>query len=151
MNYLKTVEEFHQTFDQVVLKKPELPTPARVKLRIGLIQEELDELKAAYADGNLVEVADALCDLMYVVSGTVLESGLKDRFEIMFKAVHESNMSKACSSYDEALATVAHYGVECDIRAKELNGKQVFLVFRTSDDKLLKSINYNPVNLAMYL
>jgi Uncharacterized protein conserved in bacteria len=147
MDYLKMVEQFHKTFDQVVLPEPAIPTGERCALRLGLIQEELDELAKAYNDGDVTEMADALADLMYVVAGTVLESGLKDKFNQLFAEVHRSNMSKACSSYAEAQATVEGYGIPCDIRPKTLDGKDVFLVFRKSDNKLLKSINYSPADI----
>lgn len=147
MNYLETVEEFHKTFDQVVLAEPAIPERDRVILRLGLIQEELDELQEAYRTKNVVEMADALADLMYVVCGTILESGLQDKFDQLFAEVHRSNMSKACKTFEEAFDTQKQYDIPCDIRTKKVDDKQVFLVFRQSGDKLLKSINYSPAKV----
>ena len=113
--------------------------------------EELDELKEAIAANDLVEIADALCDLQYVLSGAVLEFGLGEKFVDLFNEVQRSNMSKACQSLEEAEYTVKFYqdkdGTEAEI--KEENG--VWKVFRKSDNKVLKSINYSPADLVSIL
>jgi hypothetical protein len=98
-----------------------------------------------------VEVADALCDIQYVLSGAVLEFGLGEKFRELFDEVQRSNMSKSCSTKEEAEATVRYYdeerGVNCFYR--EVDGH--FLVYRTDDNKTLKSINYSPANLKRIL
>ena len=63
-------------------------------LRVSLIQEELDEYRAAAEAGDLVGIADALSDLMYVVLGTYVAHGLQDPAEELFAEVQRSNMSK---------------------------------------------------------
>lgn len=65
------------------------------KLRIRLIQEEFDELKKAMSEDDLIEVADALGDLVYVILGTVLAYGLQYKFVDIFNEIHRSNMTKA--------------------------------------------------------
>ena len=70
------------------------PGEALLLLRLQLIQEELGELAEAFAEGDLVGALDALCDLRYVVDGTVLALGLQGVFAEAFDAVHRSNMSK---------------------------------------------------------
>jgi predicted HAD superfamily Cof-like phosphohydrolase len=116
-----------------------------------LLQEELNEFQKAIADGDLVEVADALCDLQYVLAGAVLEFGLGEKFPTLFNEVQRSNMSKTCATREEAEATLEYYknerGTEGYIR--EIEG--VFLVFRQDDHKTLKSINYSPAQLAAIL
>ncbi|HIO73644.1 MAG TPA: hypothetical protein EYN38_11125 [Flavobacteriales bacterium] len=148
---LNQVAEFHRTFQHPIQSSPGLPSPERCKLRISLIAEELAELKEAVANKDLIEVADALCDIQYVLSGAVLEFGLGNKFAELFNEVQRSNMSKACGSEEEAKATVAHYqkneNTECYF--VEIDGR--FLVFRSSDDKTLKSINYSPVELKSIL
>jgi predicted HAD superfamily Cof-like phosphohydrolase len=148
---LTSVAEFHQTFDHPIEPQPVIPNESRCKLRVSLIAEELKELEEAVKNNDIVEVADALCDLQYVLSGAVLEFGLGEKFTELFNEVQRSNMSKACNSLEEAEATVAHFlqkdGTECYI--KEKNGK--FLVYRTSDNKTMKSINYSPASLANVL
>ncbi len=148
---LNQVAEFHRTFQHPILSSPNIPSAERCKLRISLIAEELLELEEGIADKNLIEIADALCDIQYVLSGAVLEFGLGDKFAELFDEVQRSNMSKACNNKEEAEATVAHYqqseNTECYFR--EIDGK--FLVFRSSDDKTLKSINYSPADLKSIL
>lgn len=146
--YLEQVAEFHTTFHSPILPSPQMPLPVRAALRVELLSEELKELQQAIKDNNLVEIADALCDLQYVLSGAVLEFGLGDKFKALFDEVHRSNMSKACNTIDEAEATVAHYfNLDGTVAGyKPDNGK--FLVYRVADNKTLKSINYSPANLG---
>jgi predicted HAD superfamily Cof-like phosphohydrolase len=98
-----------------------------------------------------VEIADALCDLQYVLSGAVLEFGLGNKFEELFNEVQRSNMSKACDSQKEALMTLSHYKKKDGTEGhyKEINGK--WIVYRKRDNKVLKSINYSPANLKNIL
>lgn len=94
MKELNKVKEFHEAFAVNIEKQPIIPSQERCELRQKIIQEEVDELKAAWESGNLVEVADALADIHYVVMGTVLEFGLQDKYAEIFTEVHRSNMSK---------------------------------------------------------
>lgn len=144
---LNLVAEFHRTFKHPILPSPSIPSEDRCKLRVALIAEELKELETAIAQKDIVEIADALADIQYVLSGAILEFGLGHKFNALFEEVQRSNMSKACVSEDEAKATVEYYrkkdGTECYY--KEESGK--WLVYRTSDNKTIKSINYSPANL----
>jgi predicted HAD superfamily Cof-like phosphohydrolase len=143
---LNQVAEFHRTFHAPILDTPQIPSNARAQLRVSLLAEELDELREAIAERDLVAVADALCDLQYVLSGAVLEFGLANKFKALFDEVQRSNMSKACLTVAEAEATVAQYtakGVPCHYVESE--GK--FLIFRDADHKTLKSIHYSPADL----
>ena len=151
LDSLNQVAEFHTTFGAPILANPTIPSAERCALRVSLLQEELDELKEAIAANDLVEIADALCDLQYVLSGAVLELGLGERFVDLFNEVQRSNMSKACQSLEEAEYTVKFYqdkdGTEAEI--KEENG--LWKVYRKSDNKVLKSINYSPADLVSLL
>lgn len=144
---LKHVAEFHRTFRHPILESPTIPDAARCALRVSLIAEELEELKQAIADNNMVEIADALCDIQYVLSGAILEFGLAHKFKALFEEVQRSNMSKACTSEAEAQATVAHMlekkGEECYYKQEG----HLYLVYRTADNKTMKSINYSPADL----
>ncbi|MBE9602926.1 nucleoside triphosphate pyrophosphohydrolase family protein [Pedobacter sp. MC2016-24] len=146
-NPLNQVAEFHRTFKHPIQDAPVIPAKERADLRVSLLAEELDELKQAIADNNLVEIADALCDLQYVLSGAILEFGLGEKFKALFDEVHRSNMSKACKSLEEANETIAHYKNTQDCEAYHKEEEDLFLVYRTHDDKTLKSINYSPANL----
>ena len=150
LDSLNQVAEFHQTFKHPVLEVPMIPSEDRSRLRVALLAEELKELEVAILQNDIVEVADALCDLQYVLSGAVLEFGLGEKFVDLFNEVQRSNMSKACHSLEEAEATMQHYkekGVNCHF--KEDGGK--YLVYRTSDNKTLKNINYSPADLVSIL
>lgn len=144
---LTSVAQFHKVFQHPILEKPTIPNEKRSALRVSLIAEELKELEEAIQNNDLVEVADALCDIQYVLAGAVLEFGLKDKFNELFEEVQRSNMSKACRSIEEAEATINHYKSTKDVDSyyKEVDG--LFLVFRTEDNKTLKSINYSPADL----
>lgn len=144
---LTAVAEFHKTFQHPILDSPQIPSAERCNLRVSLIAEELKELEEAIQAKDLVEIADALCDIQYVLSGAVLEFGLKDKFNTLFEEVQRSNMSKACKSFEEAEATMKYYKEEkgVDSYFKEVDG--LYLVFRQEDNKTLKSIHYSPADL----
>src|SRR5215207_3997020 len=131
---LNLVAEFHKTFKHPILTKPGIPPENRCKLRVALIAEELKELEVAVLEKDIVEIADALCDIQYVLSGAILEFGLGEKFKELFEEVQRSNMSKACNSEAEALATIEHYnkkdGTECYY--KEEAGK--WLIYRKADN-----------------
>ena len=148
---LNSVAAFHKTFKHPILEQPRIPSGERCNLRVSLIAEELKELEEAIADKDLAEVADALCDIQYVLSGAILEFGLGAKFKALFDEVQRSNMSKTCKDMEEAQATRAHYlakdGTESYIEESEGH----FLVYRKSDNKTLKSINYSPADLKSIL
>ena len=81
-----------KTFGQDVKKKPSFSTDKINQLRISLIQEELDELKEAMNNKDLIEVADALTDLLYVTYGAGHAFGID--LDKCFNEVQNSNMSK---------------------------------------------------------
>jgi len=148
---LNLVAEFHKTFKHPILPKPAIPDENRCKLRVALLAEELKEMEVAILEKDLVGIADALCDLQYVLSGAILEFGLGEKFNSLFEEVQRSNMSKACNSEEEANQTVQFYkekdGTECYYK-KEGNK---WLVYRKSDNKTIKSVNYSPADLDKVL
>ena len=147
LDSLNQVAEFHKTFKHPVEPIPTIPSKKRCDLRVALIREELEELEAAILNHDIVEIADALCDIQYVLTGAVLEFGLGEKFRELFDEVQRSNMSKRCATIEEAQTTVRHYkeskNMECHF--KEIDGH--FLVYRKDDNKTLKSINYSPADL----
>lgn len=148
---LRMVADFHETFKHPIEPQPTIPSEDRCKLRVALIAEELKELEEAVRDKNIVEVADALCDIQYVLSGAILEFGLAEKFKDLFEEVQRSNMSKACSSEEEAKKTIEYYqgkdGTECYYRREG----DKWLVYRKSDNKTIKSVGYSPANLKQIL
>ena len=151
LDSLNQVAAFHQTFQHPIEEEPLIPAKQRCELRVSLIQEELRELEEAIENNDLVEVADALCDIQYVLSGAILEFGLGGKFKELFDEVQRSNMSKACFTEAEAKATMEHYQKKknTDCYYKEVEGR--YLVYRASDNKTLKSINYSPADLKHIL
>jgi predicted HAD superfamily Cof-like phosphohydrolase len=148
---LNLVAEFHRTFKHPILPAPDIPDENRCKLRVALLAEELKELEVAILEKDIVAVADALCDLQYVLSGAILEFGLGQQFKALFDEVQRSNMSKACNSEEEARETVSYYkakdGTECYYR----QSGDKWLVYRQSDNKTIKSVNYSPADLHSIL
>lgn len=141
-DYLGMVGDFHLLFNAPILQTPQIPSSERCDLRINLIQEELNELKEAIKNNDLVEMADACGDLMVVLCGSILEFGMGDKFNEIFNNIHNSNMSKACNSEQEAIDTVSFYNDKDGTDAYYVNDNDKWLVYRKSDDKVLKSINY---------
>ena len=143
---LTSVALFHETFKHPVLPIPTIPNQTRCDLRVSLLAEELKELQEGIENKDIVEIADALCDLQYVLSGAILEFGLGEKFKELFDEVQRSNMSKACKSIEEAKATVVHYELKGTPCFFEQEG-DLFLVFREGDRKTLKSVGYSPADL----
>lgn len=145
-SYLDQVAEFHTTFKHPIVDSPAIPSAERCQLRVALIAEELKELEEAIEAKDIVGVADALCDIQYVLSGAIHEFGLGNKFDALFAEVQRSNMSKTCKTEKEAEETKAHYeskGVPCYY----VKSGEHFLVYRTADNKTLKSIYYSEADL----
>ena len=92
MTNFEKVGAFMKTFGQEVKEKPSLSSEKINQLRVSLIKEELDELKEAMDSKNLLEVADALTDLLYVTYGAGHAFGID--LDKCFEEVQNSNMSK---------------------------------------------------------
>jgi len=88
---LMQVREFQLAFGAPIPKTPRLIDSKRARLRQDLLVEEVNELEQA---DNIVDVADALIDILYITYGTIHEYGLADRAVMLFDEVHRSNMSK---------------------------------------------------------
>ena len=155
-NYEKVIE-FNRAFqlDVPTEPKPELFTkdPAKVKLKLDLIHEEVKELDDGVKDHDLRETVDALVDTLYVVYGAGIAFGID--MDKAFDLVHQSNMSKLCPTEENAKETVEWYkdrfekGLSPydtpDYRKDDNSG--LFIVYNKSSGKVLKSITYKPVNL----
>ena len=85
------VREFQVAFNAPLPENPKMLNKHRAALRQRLLQEEVDELKDSK---NLIDVADALTDILYITLGTAHEYGLADRLSMLFDEVHASNMTK---------------------------------------------------------
>ena len=92
MSNFNKVKTFMNTYGQEIKESPEFPDSKIVQLRIDLIQEELNELKEAIKNNDIVEVADALTDILYVTYGAGHSFGVD--LDSCFNEVQNSNMSK---------------------------------------------------------
>jgi predicted HAD superfamily Cof-like phosphohydrolase len=148
----KSVVNFNKAFGVPVYDTPQADifdkAPKLVEYRLSLIREELSELEEAVEKKDLVETIDALADLIYVVQGMGSSLGLD--LDKAFDIVHRSNMSKICSSEDEAKETVLFYeknkdtlGYDSPAYRQSYDGKN-FVVFNKSTMKVLKSVKYTP-------
>ena len=88
----ESVGDFMESMEQDVLIRPSFPEDSVQRLRLDLIEEELDELQYGIDNQDMVEVADALTDLLYVVYGAGHAFGID--LDDCFKEVHKSNLSK---------------------------------------------------------
>jgi predicted HAD superfamily Cof-like phosphohydrolase len=95
MHKIKHVEKFHDVFKIGNRYEPTAIVPENeYMLRYNLIKEENDEYLEACKNGDLVEIADALGDQLYILFGTILRHGLQHKIEEVFDEIQRSNMSK---------------------------------------------------------
>ena len=92
---LEAVKEFHTAFKIGHSDHPIANLPEEKKiLRYNLMKEENEEYLEAVQNDDLVEIADALGDMMYILCGTIIEHGLQHKIEEVFEEIQRSNMSK---------------------------------------------------------
>lgn len=92
MTASEMVRQFHETYAVRIQAGVGLPDWERRGLRGKLLAEEWNEYVSAEADNNIVEIADALADMIYIIHGTALEYGIP--LDAVVAEVHRSNMSK---------------------------------------------------------
>ena len=122
MSNFDDVKNFMNIYEQEVKTKPSFPSEKIVQLRYDLIKEELDELSVAINDKDIVEVADALTDLLYVVYGAGHSFGID--LDKCFAEVQRSNLSKL-----------------------NIDGKPIY----NENGKVMKGPNYSKPNLKKFL
>ena len=94
-NKLKAVHEFHEAFGLGIKHNPVAKLDEnKLKLRFNLMAEENEEYLEAAVNDDLIEVADALGDMLYILCGTILEHGMQYKIEEVFNEIQRSNMSK---------------------------------------------------------
>ncbi len=92
---LEAVSEFHTSFGLGISNSPIAALSIeKLALRHNLMAEENDEYLVAAKENDLVEVADALGDMLYILCGTILEHGMQHKIEEVFEEIQRSNMSK---------------------------------------------------------
>jgi predicted HAD superfamily Cof-like phosphohydrolase len=122
---IEAVKAFHTAFKIGHLETPKADLgPAKNKLRFDLMKEENEEYFEAAQNNDIVEVADALGDMLYILCGTIIEHGMQHKIEEVFNEIQHSNMSKL-----------------------GLDGEPIY----REDGKVLKGPNYFKPNIAKIL
>ena len=122
---IKAVKKFHKAFGIGYEKEPIAKLPEKkLQLRYDLMEEENREYLEAARNNDLVEVADALGDMLYILCGTILEHGMQYKIEEVFNEIQRSNMSKL-----------------------DADGKPIY----RDDGKVMKGPNYFKPNISIIL
>jgi len=149
--FVSEVEEFNAVMGKPNNYTPVIPDEKEWMFVYNFILEELEEYKHACETGNIVEVLDALCDITYVSlgNGTMLH-GLKDKVWPAYQEVQASNLSKACSSEEDAQETVR---VRSEEQGEACHYEKIggyYIVYRTRDRKVMKNIKYFRPDLTQF-
>lgn len=121
---ISAVQSFHEAFGLTINKQPTSNIGSSIhELRFNLMKEENEEYLEAVQNNDIVEIADALGDMLYILCGTIVSHGLQSKIEDVFNEIQQSNMSKL----DE-------------------NGKPIY----REDGKVLKGPNYFKPDLKQF-
>ncbi len=92
---IAAVEKFHETYQLLSNHSPTVAIPEVIKtLRYELMKEENEEYKEAVDNNDMMEVADALGDMLYILCGTIITHGMQHKISEVFEEIQRSNMSK---------------------------------------------------------
>jgi hypothetical protein len=149
--FVDEVQEFNDTFGKPNNYKPMIGGKKEWQFVYDFILEELEEYKEACEKGDIVGILDALCDITYVSlgNGTMLH-GLKGHIWKAYQEVQASNMSKSCATLEEAEETIR---VRSEEKGHPCHYEKIgdrYVVYRSSDRKVMKSINYFAPNLKQF-
>ena len=143
VQFVNEVEIFNATFGKPNNYVPTIPEKKETDFVYDFCIEEITEYQEACRNGDIVEILDAICDIAYVTLGNAtMLHGLKDKIWPAYKEVQASNMSKSCKTEEEAAQTVTQRAKE---QGEECHFEKVgnyYVVYRTRDRKVMKSINY---------
>jgi predicted HAD superfamily Cof-like phosphohydrolase len=150
--FISEVEEFNEIMGKPNNYTPNIPEEKEWMFVYNFILEELEEYKHACETGNIVEVLDALCDITYVSLGNgAMLHGLKDKVWPAYQEVQASNLSKACTSEEDAQATVEARSKEQGEPCHYEKVGSHYIVYRTRDKKVMKNIKYFRPDLTQFL
>ena len=149
--FIDEVQEFNDTMGKPNNYEPTIPEKKEWMFVYEFIKEELEEYKEACEKGDIVEVLDALCDITYVSLGNgTLVHGLKGKIWKAYQEVQASNMSKSCATKEEAEETVRVRKEEKKHKCHYEKVGDRYVVYRTRDHKVMKSINYFAPDLKQF-
>lgn len=151
-NVLFGVVEEHKPFDINIIKND----PILIEKCMKLIREETEEIEQAIKQNDTIEVVDGIADAIYVLCGMAARMGVN--LDKILNEVHSNNMTKLCKTEDEAKLTVSWY-IEFYKHKQEYDSpeyrlapdKKHYIVYNKSTGKILKSVNWKPVNLKPLL
>ena len=151
VSFVSEVEQFNEIFGKPNNYEPTIPGKKDWQFVIDFVKEELEEYEQACKNGDIVEILDALCDIAYVSlgNGTMLH-GLKDKIWPAYQEIQASNLSKACQSQEEARLTVEKRSKEQGEPCHWEEVSDMYIVYRTRDRKVMKSINYFKPDLEKF-
>ncbi len=131
---LVQVAAFQSAFGQKINNEPTLIESKTYKLRFELMKEENEEYLEACQNNDIVEIADALGDQLYILCGTILSHGLQYKIEEIFAEIQRSNMSKLDDDGNPII-----------------NGQNGIFDESIAMGKILKSSNFSEPNLKQFL
>ena len=92
---IEAVTKFHESYGLGIEHTPKANLPKNIsELRFNLMKEENEEYLQASRDEDLIEIGDALGDMLYILCGTIIAHGFQDKIESIFDEIQRSNMSK---------------------------------------------------------
>ena len=149
--FVDEVQEFNEVMGKTNNYEPIIPEKKEWMFVYDFIKEELEEYKEACEKGDIVGILDALCDITYVSlgNGTLLH-GLKGKIWKAYQEVQASNMSKSCATIEEAEETIK---VRSEEKGHPCHYEKIgdrYVVYRSSDRKVMKSINYFAPDLKQF-
>ena len=122
---IEAVTKFHESYGLRIEHTPKANLPKNIsELRFNLMKEENEEYLQAAQDQDLIEIGDALGDMLYILCGTIIAHGFQDKIESIFDEIQRSNMSKLGA-----------------------DGKPIY----RKDGKVMKGPNYFKPNLNKFL
>jgi len=149
--FVDEVEEFNSLMNKPNNYEPTIPEKKEWEFVYNFVLEELEEYREACERGDIVEVLDALCDITYVSLGNgAMLHGLKDKVWPAYQEVQASNLSKACTSEEEAQATVEQRSKEQGESCHSEKVGDKYIVYRSRDRKVMKNINYFRPDLTQF-
>ncbi len=151
VDFVNEVEEFNRTFGKPNNYVPTIPEKKETDFVYDFCIEEITEYQEACKNGDIVEILDAICDIAYVTLGNAtMLHGLKDKIWPAYQEVQASNMSKSCKTEEEAIQTVSQRSKEQNSPCHYEKVGDYYVVYRTRDRKVMKSINYFRPDLKQF-
>jgi len=151
VQFVNEVEIFNATFGKPNNYVPTIPEKKETDFVYDFCIEEITEYQEACQNGDIVEILDAICDIAYVTLGNAtMLHGLKDKIWPAYKEVQASNMSKSCKTEEEAIQTVSQRSKEQNSPCHYEKVGDYYVVYRTRDRKVMKSINYFRPDLKQF-